>query len=171
MGNNTVKGFRIDNDTLDGLKTESREKRITLNNHVNNILARHNEVYSNFQDLRYVWLSPEFIKTCVNSVNKKDINKLGSICADDLKKQIMCRHGQITLESALATIKKNCISHGIPFKIKKSDEGDARYTMVHSLGNKWSMIQKYAIEDIMDSINRPVKEFEINDDHLSFNIS
>jgi hypothetical protein len=171
MGNNTVKGFRIDNSTLEGLKTESREKQITLNNHVNNILARHNEVYSNFQDLRYVWLSPEFVKTCVNSVNKKDINKLGRICTDDLKKQIMCRHGKITLESTLETIEKNCISHGIPFKITKSEDGDTRYTMVHSLGNKWSMIQKHTIEDIMNSINHPVKEFELNDNHLSFSMA
>jgi len=60
-------GFRLNDILINELKNESREKKITLNNHVNNILERHNETYKNLHKLNYMWLSPEFVKKCVDS--------------------------------------------------------------------------------------------------------
>ena len=167
---NTVKGFRLDDKVLSELKTESREKRITLNNHVNNILAIHNETYRNLHKLNYIWLSPEFIKSVINSINEKDVEKLGDVFLRDLKNQIRYCHGEITSHAIMDTIEGNCIIHNIPINIKEFADGSKTYMIIHKLGKKWSMIQKYALENLMSIDNSKIKDMKINCDYMSFKV-
>jgi hypothetical protein len=167
---NTVKGFRLDDDVLLKLKDESREKRITLNNHVNNILAIHNETYSNLQKLHYIWMSPEFISTVVSFVPEKKIKIVGDLFLKDLKKQIRYCHGDIHPYSIMSTIESICVIQDIPFNLKEYVNGEKKYTILHGLGRKWSLIQKYVLENLFAEISNPIKDFYMNCDHVTFTI-
>ena len=168
---NTVKGFRLDDKVLSELKTESREKRITLNNHVNNILAVHNETYRNLQKLHYIWLSPELLQLIINHVPERGIKKTGDVYLKDLKKQVRYCHGDLDSHSIMDTIENICCMQDIPVNIKEFTDGSKQYTIIHGLGKKWSMIQKYALEKAFSEINTTVTKFCINCDHITFTIN
>lgn len=167
---NTVKGFRLDDNVLDELKNESREKRITLNNHVNNVLARHNEVYRNLHKLNYIWSSPEFIKNCLDFADEKNIEKLGKILFNDLKNQIRYCQGDISSHGIMNTIESNCLIQNIPVNVKEFADGSKQYMIIHKLGHSWGMIQKYALENLVSLTNSKIKDMTVNDDHMSFTI-
>lgn len=167
---NTVKGFRLDDKILDDLKNESREKKITLNNHVNNVLGNHTEIYRNLHKLNYIWLSPEFVARCIDLIDKKDIEKLGEIFLNDLKNQIRYCQGEITSHGMMDTIEGNCLIHNIPVNVKEFADGSRKYMIIHKLGHNWGMIQKYALENLVTLTNSAIKDMTVNDDHMSFTI-
>jgi hypothetical protein len=154
-----------------GIKNESREKRITLNNHVNNILAIHNETYRNLQKLHYLWLSTEFVKSVVSHVPEKSITKVGELFLKDIKKQIRYCHEEMDSNTVMDTIEGICILQDIPFNLQEYVNGEKKYTILHGLGRKLSLIQKYTLEKLFSEISNLIKNFSMNCEHITFTVS
>ena len=167
---NTVKGFRLDDKVLADLKEESREKRITLNNHVNNVLAVHSETYSNLQKLHYIWTSPEFLKMICDFVPERRIKQAGDVYLRDLKKQVRYCHGDLDSHSVMETVQNICIIQDIPVNLKEFSDGREQYTLIHNLGKKWSMIQKYVLESVFSETKTKLSKFTINHDPITFTV-
>ena len=168
---NTVKGFRLNDILLGDLKTESKEKKITLNNHVNNILERHNETYKNLHKLNYMWVSPEFVKNCIDGQSETNTKKISEIYLDDLKNQVRYCHGDITSHSVMETLENTCLIHNIPVNKKEFTDGSVKYTIIHKLGKNWSKIQKHTIENLIGKTEGKVTEMKTNCDFMSFKIN
>lgn len=166
-----VKGFRINEKILADLTKESRERKITLSNLVNNILSNHNETYRNLQKLHFVWLSPEFVQTLIALIPEKKFKKISEIYAQDLKNQVLYCHGDLDSNSLMETVENICSSQNVPIHTKVTTKGAKKYTLIHGLGKKWSNVQRHALELIFSEMNTNVSNFVIDGDHISFEVN
>jgi len=70
----------------------------------------------------------------------------------------------------METIEDNCVIHNIPINIKEFADGSKKYVIIHKLGKKWSMIQKYVLENLMPIDDSKITDMKINCDYMSFKV-
>jgi len=167
----TVKGFRLDDETLTELGSDSRKRRITMSNHVCNILTNYNGSYRHLERLHYVWSSRELITELIKNIDSKCLEKLSEILARDLKKQIRYSLGEFDAKAIMQTIESNCLIQDIPFTEKDLQSGSVRYTLFHELGKNWTSITKMVIDRLLKNTNTRVTDFDGNGDYMSFTIN
>lgn len=167
---NRVKGFRLEDSLVSELQNESEQKRISLNNHVSNILTKHAISYRHLEKLHYLWSSPELIKALLESLDQDKIKKILKIYEKDLIRQIRYSQGDLNSITVMNLIENNCLLQDIPYTKQNKGNGEVKYIILHQLGEKWSDLNKMALENIMKSISATIKDFDYNGEHLSLTV-
>ena len=72
--------------------------------------------------------------------------------------------------TVMDTVENICSMQDIPMNIKNFSDGRDQYTLIHNLGKKWSMIQKYVLESVFAETGTKISKFTINCDHISFTV-
>ncbi len=166
---NSVKGFRLDNDIISDLRKESREKGITLNNHVSNILKKYNDSYRHYEKMRYVCVSPELLSNLAKN-SDQNMKKIVKAYQKDLKMQIMCSMGNLTSQNIMRVIEKRSTIQGVSFNEEDNEDGSIRYHIIHSLGINWSIMQKTVLESLMNVAKTEITDFDYDDLCISFTV-
>ena len=166
---NTYKGFRLDNQIILDLRTDSREKGITLNNHVSNILKKYNDSYRHYEKMRYVSVSPELMSNLIEG-SDQNMEKIAKAYQKDIEMQALCSMKNLTSQNIMRVFEKRCIIQGFPFNVENNEDGSISYNILHSLGENWSIMQKTVLERLMKATKTEITDFDYNHTYICFTV-
>ncbi len=134
-----VATFRMPESTLQKLKKEAKDKRLTVNALMNQIVSYHNDFYSLLPVIGMMPFSKNVLHLMMNSLDESKIRELSQLMAKrELVDLVYMKEGKYTMESLLDALLIWSMHSG--FAHHESDEGGQKIlTIQHNMGEKWSL--------------------------------
>ncbi len=162
--------FRLDDDTIKRLRSESASKQVSTNTLVNQALKRFLDWDLHESSAGFVSLSkPVFLKI-FNNLKQKDIVDIAShLGKTEIQNIALFMRGKIDLKSFLSWFELRMINSTVHVN-HVDDDGLHRYVMKHDLGKNWSLYNKTILELIFKDVFHKKIEINIDKKMISFEI-
>lgn len=163
--------FRLDDETIKRLRSESTSKQVSTNTLVNQALRRFLDWDLHESSAGFVSLSkPVFLKI-FNNLKQKDVIDIAShVGKNEIQNIAMFMRGKMDLKSFLSWFELRMINSTV--QVNHIDEdGLHRYVMKHDLGMNWSIYNKTILKLIFADIFHKKIEINANKKMISFEIN
>ena len=163
--------FRLDDELIKRLRSESASKQVSTNTFVNQALRRFLDWDLHEPSAGFVSLSkPVFLKI-FNNLKQKDIVDIAShVGKNEIQNIAVFMRGKMDLKSFLSWFEQRMINSTV--QVNHVDEdGIHRYVMKHDLGKNWSIYNKTILELIFSDMFRKKIQVQAGKKILSFEIN
>ncbi|WP_458747393.1 toxin-antitoxin system HicB family antitoxin [Candidatus Nitrosocosmicus sp. T] len=160
--------FRLEDEILNTLKTESKKHQISLNTFVNQILKRYVEWGMYEPKVGMIPIAKPIVVELFNRMNEDEIFKM----AQDVGKNVvydisLFMKNRMDIESFISWFEARMKSSLI--EMNHSDQnGTHIYTLKHDLGRNWSLYHKIILELMFHEIFGKSVNIEISNTTIRF---
>ena len=137
----TSKTFRLDRSEFDILAREARERNVSPNEVVNELIAQDLDREHFLRPMRMIKASSLMLKLITEAVPDEKIIEIGERLADDtLQKNLPCEVvGELSQESILKTMKYFAGAHSYEYTLTEH-EGKKIVILAHYVGRSYSLL-------------------------------
>lgn len=159
----------------DGLKkellVESKEKKISLNTLLNQILFDHNSWNKPIKELSWITFSNNALRSILEQLTKEEIIKISTtILKDEIKNCIFYFYGVINLESIMKFMVKWFQINNIKSR-NLNENGKKQYVFQHEMGMNYSILFLNLLESLLSEIGYKITKESSNHRSFSFHIT
>lgn len=163
--------FRIDEDILNKLRTESEHRETNLNTFVNQIFKRYVECDMFESKVGMVPIAKQIIVELYGNMTKEEITDMANRIGKNVVRDIaLFMKGDITLNSFLSWFETRMKASSIEINhnIKGSNH---TFIVKHDLGEIWSLYHKIVLDLIFREVLDKKVDFDFNAGMISFRFS
>ena len=132
------------------LQKDAKTKRVSVNSLIYNLLLKYVEWDRYSERFGRVLLRPQTLKLVIDLLDDSEIEKIGKDVGKKIPKEfLLFWFKEINLQSFLEYISLLCRYGGFAHHEIESNEGSFMITLVHDLGDRWSLFLKNIIEEGM----------------------
>lgn len=132
------------------LQIDAKTKRVSINSLIYNLLLKYVEWDRYSERFGRVLLRPQTLKSFIDLSDNSEIEKIGKDIGKRIPKEfLLFWFKEINLESFLEYISLLCRYGGFAHHEIESEDGSFTITLIHDLGDKWSLFLKNMIEEGM----------------------
>lgn len=137
--NNESITFRIYSDAVNRLRIEAKEKDISFNTLVNQILKSHVEWHSVAADAGFISVRRGFVKTIIDRLSDEEVKTLAKQVAQATNHDIlMIFENKVNTESAIIFLEAWLRASGFPYRYGFKDDNTHSFVIQHDMGRKWA---------------------------------
>jgi hypothetical protein len=162
--------FRLDDDTIKRLRSESLSKQVSTNTLVNQALRRFLDWDLHESSAGFVSLSKPVFLRIFNNLKQKDVIDIAShLGKSEIQNIALFMRGKMDLKSFLSWFELRMTNSNV--HVNHVEEDDLhRYVMKHDLGKNWSLYNKTILELIFKDVFHKKIEINIDKKVISFEI-
>jgi hypothetical protein len=162
--------FRIDQDILNELRSEAKQKHESLNVVINNVLEFYVNYYVPLRKARYIHFSIDLLARIFNNLNDEQIHKIAEEYVKyEFKQELLMLGRDYTLLSFMDAVCSWCEASGFPYRYDKTNDADI-YIIRFDLGEKWPIFFGKYIQAIAEHFKVKNLEAEVTNNTVMFKI-
>lgn len=161
--------FRLNENVMNGIRTEAENRTNSVNNFANHILKRFTD-WDKFESLAgMIHINRPVVIEIFNKKSSEEIVNLAKFTAKDaIYNTILFTHGKKDLNTFLLWIENEMNKHSFTVR-HVMEESIHKYIIRHEMGYKFSLYYKTIIEEIFhDHLKEKNIEFTLSDEILLF---
>ena len=163
--------FRFTSETMKNLREEAKQKDISTNTLLNQIVKEHLKWHANASNAGFIAVSRLFITSLISHLSEQDIISITEHVAKNTNKDtILLLENEYTMKSALDFIENWIKISGYKYKHREIDDGQNRhmYVIQHDMGINGLFIWRYLFDEVKKDNKRI--EFEKTENTLVFTV-
>ena len=166
--------FRFDSETLKSLREEAKQKDISTNTLLNQIVKEHLKWHANASNAGFIAVTRLLITNLMSHLSEQQIISMAENVAKNTNKDtILLLKNEYTMKSALDFIEDWIKISGYKYKHHEINGGQNRqmYIIQHDMGIKWSIYLANLYQFLFDEVKKDNKrrtEFEKTENTLAF---
>ncbi len=146
------------------IQKDAKAKRVSINSLIFNLLSKYVEWDRYSERFGRVTLRPQTLKLIIDALDKIKIKDIGSEIGNKIPKEfLLFWFKEINLYSFLEYLSLLCRYGGFAHYELESKEREFTITLIHDLGEKWSVFLQNIIEKGMRSTLSVQPKFHISD--------
>jgi hypothetical protein len=162
--------FRIDQDILNELRSEAKQKHESLNVVINNVLEFYVNYYVPLRKARYIHFSIDLLARIFNNLNDEQIHKIAEEYVKyEFKEQIRMVGLEDTISSYIEGLCRWLEMSGFPYRHDESNNADI-YTIRFDMGTRYSIFFGKYIQAIAEHFKVKDLEAEVTNNTVMFKI-
>jgi predicted transcriptional regulator len=167
----TTMTFRLDEDLIERLRIESKNREISTNTLVNQALKRFLEWDMYQTKIGLVSINrPVFVEVFGKFTQKEIIAIASKVGKNEVRDIALFMKGKIDLDSFMSWFEMRMMNSSV--QVSHSIEKDSHtYVMKHDLGKNWSIYHKTILELIFDEVLGKKLNVKYNKNMISFQFS
>lgn len=169
--------FRFDSETLKSLREEAKQKDISTNTLLNQIVKEHLKWHANASNAGFIAVSRILITSLISHLSEQEIISVTEHVAKKTNKDtILLLENEYTMTAALDFIENWIKISGYKYKHHKINDDQNRhmYVIQHDMGIKWSIYLASLYQFLFDEVKKDNKtrriEFEKTENTLAFTV-
>ncbi|MFZ0328488.1 MAG: hypothetical protein WBQ25_07815 [Nitrososphaeraceae archaeon] len=167
--------FRFTSETMKNLRQEAKQKDISTNTLLNQIVKEHLKWHANASNAGFIAVNRLFITSLISHLSEQDIISITEhVAKNTTKDTILLLENEYTMKSALDFIENWIKISGYKYKYREIDDGQNRhmYVIQHHMGIKWSIYLANIYQFLFDEVKEDNKriEFEKTENTLAFTV-
>jgi hypothetical protein len=178
VGKSETTTFRFDCETLKSLREEAKQKDISTNTLLNQIVKEHLKWHANAANAGFIAVRRPLITNLINYLSEQQIISLAeNISKSTNKDTILLLENEYTMKSALDFIEDWIKISGYKYRHHEiNDDGQNRhmYVIQHDMGMKWSIylanLYQFLFDEVKKDDNKRRIEFEKTENTLAFTV-
>jgi hypothetical protein len=165
-----VASFRMSQSTVTRLKKEAREKRLSMNALVNQIVLHHAECQSMSTFAKTMPFPKSVLVRMINSLDEDAIRKSSEVMANLVFTELVyMKATEYTLESLIDTLLIWSEHSGFVYR-DFFEQGHRAITINHNMGRKWSVFMMSSLQKCLGELTKEKVAFEITDNIIVIRI-
>ena len=164
--------LRFDNDTLNQLRNEANQKRISLNTLASQIFQSHVEYDTYASKAGMISIPKSLLVRLIEGLGEQEVEDLSKhIAKNEIKDMTLLLRKEYTLSSFLDTIESWLRVSGFPYR-RDEDKDNHTYTFViqHDMGKRWSVYFDRLFKYVFEDLNLRKYSFDNTDNSVTFKI-
>lgn len=163
--------FRLDEEIIERLRTESKNREISTNTLVNQALKRFLDWDMYQTKIGLVSVNrPVFVEVFGNFTQKEIIEIASRLGKNEVRDIALFMKGKIDLDSFISWFEMRMMNSSV--QVSHSIEKDIHtYVMKHDLGKNWSIYHKTILELIFEEVLKKKMDVKYNKNMISFQFS
>ncbi|HEY6534680.1 MAG TPA: hypothetical protein VIY08_02565 [Candidatus Nitrosocosmicus sp.] len=146
------------------IQNDAKMKRVSINSLIFNLLTKYSEWDRYSERFGRVVLRPQTLKLIIDTLDEETIKDIGNEVGNKIPKEfLLFWFKEINLHSFLEYVSMLCRYAGFSHYELESSEREFTLTLIHDLGEKWSIFLKSVIEKGMISTLFISPKFHISD--------
>jgi glycerol-3-phosphate responsive antiterminator len=167
--------FRFDDELIKGLRNEAKQKDISTNTLVNQIVKEHLHWHANAPKAGFIAIRRCFVIDALNYLSEQEIVSIAEHVAKTTNKDgILFIENEYSMKSALDFIENWIKMSGYKYRRKEVEDGEHKqmYLIQHDMGIKWSIYLASLYQFLFDELrkNKARIEFEKTENMLAFTV-
>ena len=168
--------FRFDSETMKSLREEAKQKDISTNTLLNQIVKVHLKWHANASNAGFIAVSRLLIISLISHLSEQEIISVAENVAKNTNKDtILLLENEYTMKSALDFIENWIKISGYKYKHHEINDGQNRhmYVIQHDMGIKWSIYLANLYQFLFDEVKKDNKrriEIEKTENTLAFTV-
>lgn len=138
--------FRLNNELLDGLKEEAKQKRTSLNTLVSQVLRSHSEYHTFAANSGMISMPKTLLIRLIDNLSEEEVIRLSEyIARNELKDTIILMKSIYSADTVMDFIEGWTRVGGFPFRhhVEDVDNGKSKkkhsFVVQHDMGARWSL--------------------------------
>ncbi len=145
-----LRTIRIPHEMDQLLQKDAKTKRVSVNSLIYNLLLKYVEWDRYSERFGRVLLRPQTLKLVIDLLEDSEIERIGKDIGKKIPKEfLLFWFKEINTHSFLEYISLLCRYGGFAHHEIESNDGSFTITLVHDLGDRWSLFLKNIIEEGM----------------------
>lgn len=158
-----VASFRMSQSTVTRLKKEAREKRLSMNALVNQIILHHAECQSMSTFAKTMPFPKSVLVQMIDSLDEEAVKKSAEVMANLVFIELAyMKTTEYSLESFIDTLLVWAEHSGFVYR-DFLEHGQRTITINHNMGRKWSIFMMTALEASLEGLTKEKIAFETTD--------
>ena len=163
--------FRLDEDLIERLRSESKNREISTNTLVNQALKRFLEWDMYQTKIGLVSINKPVFVEIFEKFTQKEITKIAShVGKNEVRDIALFMKGKIDLDSFISWFETRMINSSVQVS-HSIENGRHTYVMKHDLGKNWSIYHKTILESIFDEVLKKKINVKYDKNTISFQFS
>jgi hypothetical protein len=167
--------FRFDSETMESLREEAKQKDISTNTLLNQIVKEHLKWHANASNAGFIAVTRLLITNLISHLSEQEIISLAENVAKNTNKDtILLLENEYTMKSALDFIESWIKISGYKYRHRKINDGQNRhmYVIQHDMGIKWSIYLASLYQFLFEELRKDKRriEFEKTENTLAFTV-
>jgi hypothetical protein len=167
--------FRFDYEVLKSLRHEAKQKDISTNTLVNQIIKEHQHWHANAPKAGFIAVRRGLIMDLLNHLSEQEIISVAEhVSKTTTKDSIMFIEKEYTMKAALLFLETWIKISGYGYRHEEinDDQHKHMYLIQHDMGIKWSTYLASLYQALFDGLNKnkPKLEFEKTESTLAFTV-
>ncbi|MGI0006546.1 MAG: hypothetical protein ACREAR_00950 [Nitrosotalea sp.] len=164
--------FRLDENTIKRLRSESGHRQVSTNTLVNQALKQFLDWGMYESSVGFVIINKQVFVHIFGKLSQKEIVDVAiRVGKDEVKNMALFMKGQIDIQSFFAWFELRMINSAVQVSHIHEDDGFHRYVMKHELGKNWSVYHKTILELIFEEVFNKKIDVKIDKTMISFEFS
>ena len=176
VGKSETTTFRFDSETIKSLRDEAKQKDISTNTLLNQIVKEHLKWHANASNAGFIAVTRLLITNLISHLSEQQIISMAENVAKNTNKDtILLLENEYTMKSALDFIEDWIKISGYKYKHHEINGGQNShmYIIQHDMGIKWSIYLANLYQFLFDEVKKDNKrkiEFEKTENTLAFTV-
>ena len=176
VGKSEATTFRFNSGTIKDLREQAKQKDISTNTLLNQIVKEHLKWHANASNAGFIAVNRLLITNLLSHLSEQEIIFLAeNVSKNTNKDAILLLENEFTMESALDFIEDWIKISGYKYKHQEINNGQHShmYVIQHDMGMKWSIYLANLYQFLFDEIKKENKrriEFEKTENTLVFTV-
>jgi hypothetical protein len=167
--------FRLDSETMKNLRDEAKQKDISTNTLLNQIVKEHLNWHANASKAGFIAVRRLLITDLIDYLSEQQIiSEAEKIAKNTNKDSILLLKKEYTMKSALGFIESWIKISGYPYRheVVNNDENKHSYVIQHDMGKKWSIYLANLYQFLFDELSKSKRRIEFEKTHstLAFRV-
>jgi hypothetical protein len=168
--------FRFDSETMISLRQEAKQKDISTNTLLNQIVKEHLKWHVNASNAGFIAVRRLLITSLISHLSEQEIISVAENVAKNTNKDtILLLENEYTMKSALDFIEDWIKISGYKYKHREINDGQNRhmYVIQHDMGIKWSIYLANLYQFLFDEVKKDDKrriKFEKTENTIAFTV-
>ncbi len=164
--------FRLDENTIKGLRNESSNRKVSTNTLVNQALRQFLDWGMYESTIGFVIINKQVFVHVFGKLTQKEIIDIAArVGKDEVKNMAIFMKGKIDIQSFLSWFELRMINSSVQVSHIHEDDHFHRYVMKHELGKNWSLYHKTILELIFEEVFNKKMDVKIDKTMISFEFS
>ena len=164
--------FRLDENTIKGLRNESSNRKVSTNTLVNQALRQFLDWGMYESTIGFVIINKQVFVHVFGKLTQREIIDIASrVGKDEVKNMAIFMKGKIDIQSFLSWFELRMINSSVQVSHIHEDDHFHRYVMKHELGKNWSLYHKTILELIFEEVFNKKMDVKIDKTMISFEFS
>lgn len=160
--------FRFDSDILNQLRSESDQKRISLNTLASQIFRSHVEYDMYAARAGMASFPKSLLVRIMDRLTEQEVDQLSEyIAKNEIKDMTLLMKNQYSLSAFLDMIESWLRVSGFAYRRHVSDS-DQTFVIQHDMGKRWSTYFEKLIKYVFEDLNENKPSFVITDNSIAF---
>ncbi len=161
---------RVTETVKDKLDVESEMNSTTLNTLVSQILSKHVDWDRFAEDIGFVFLTRQFLRTLLDYVDDKAMSTIAvSTCRGAMRDAMLFIKGEINITTFIQALDLWFGASHMPFR-HIVNNGSDKYIVQHELGKKWSLYLATVVNSLLGELGYMTKDQKMDEQSVSFEI-